>query len=116
MTQQRRWLWWLIAALVAAQTLGLVHRIAHSSPTAFASAAPAASDSGHGWLASLFTGHDDDSGCRVYDQLGHADGIAPLAAIAPAMAVALFLLPFFQGEALARWAALFEARGPPQPR
>ena len=112
----RRLLWWLIAALIAAQTLGLLHRVAHPAATPTIAAPAGAGERGHSWVASLFSGHDDDSGCRLYDQLSHADGLPTIAVIAPAIAAALFLLPFFHGEALARWAALFRARGPPFPR
>jgi hypothetical protein len=124
----RRGLLWLVAiALVIAQGLGLVHRVVHGPQAgiAFAVAAKDAhEDDGHdhhhghdhGWLAALFSGHDDGTGtCRLFDAVG--SHIAPAVA---ALALPALLPPLFfqwaEGEALVRWAALFDARGPPSIR
>lgn len=54
--------------------------------------------------------------CRLYDQLTPLD----LATLVPIVVLPLFLpaywLTFIEGEALARHAALFEARAPPSLR
>ena len=107
----------LLWALVAAPTLGLMHRIVHGPHVALGHERAVEAqhhdcDHGHGWIAALFTAHDDDSTCRLLDSLAHAD-------LTPPPAVALVALPpstvvaALQGLALARWAALFDARGPP---
>ena len=130
-------LWVLLAALLAAQILGLMHRILHAphgtAPAAVqgnhahrdhghdhgdTAAGAAASDDACApvWWASLFGEHESAADCRLYDQLTPLD----LAALIPAVVLPLFLpaywLTFFQGEALARHAALFEARAPPSLR
>ncbi|RYX88489.1 MAG: hypothetical protein EOO28_36015 [Comamonadaceae bacterium] len=116
-------------ALLVAQSLGFVHRVVHHMPAPLAAAsqglkAPAAQPSGMaaapvaaaGFLASLFQHNEDDPSCRVFDQAGSADALAcPAAAVLP-MALSSFVLLFFQGEVLARWVALFDARGPPSVR
>ena len=122
MAARRGLLWLLLVALVAAQTLGLMHRVVHLAGTGEPMALVAQGLHSHqgqagarGWMADLFSSHDD-SGCRDYDQLGHGGMVpdvpaVPLPALAPA-----FILLWFQGEYLARWAALFDARGPPSVR
>ena len=104
----------LALALLLPQMLGLLHGVAHER------AQPAQhvhADHVQGRpssLASLFTSHDNGSpDCRLYDQASH-DGLATTVAAlslplnTPDTGVALFA-----GDALARWAAQFEARGPP---
>lgn len=108
--------WLLTLALLFAQTLGLMHGTLHgwgsgSATTAVAKAHVDHVD--HGSIASLFASHASDADCRLYDQASHgsaAPHVAPLVlpVLLPTLAVAIF-----QGEALARWAALFDARGPP---
>ncbi|MGE0498037.1 MAG: hypothetical protein AB7I35_10240 [Ramlibacter sp.] len=108
MVWRRGSLWLVMVALVAAQTLGLLHSLVH----------PPAATGGHlhGWVEKFFADHADDADCRLYDQLSHSDGApgVPLLAL-PALPPA-FIFQFFQGEAVARWAALFDARGPPSVR
>lgn len=153
----RRWLLPALAfALVAAQALGLMHRVVHGPQAAWAAAhgdglaagvdghghdhhhhhgehdhddggqafvgavgghdAAHAQDHlhghGHGWIAALFAGHADDTGCRLFDPLNH-EGLAALPVLAVPLVFSSFFLDVFQGECLARWAALFDARGPP---
>jgi hypothetical protein len=124
MTARRGWMWLLAFALVAAQALGFMHRLVHS-PQAAAAHEVAAHQAGgdgndHGqdnrWVAGLFSGHDSEgSTCRLFDALSH--DIAPAIAITalPALLLPIFL-QWAQGEALVRWAALFDARGPPSLR
>ena len=109
----------LACVLLIAQTLGMMHRVLHSplakQPGALVQMrvdggvpAPVASV-----FAKLFSGHQDDSDCRVFDQLSHGDAFAAPPLLAVPLLACAFLLPFFHGEALRRWAALFDARGPP---
>ncbi len=105
----------MLLALVAAQTLGLVHRISHAQSGAGTGAGMVDHVSGTAasWVAALEDGHADDPSCQVFDQASQA----LLSFDAPACALALFARNHFiqwsLGEAVARWAALFEARGPP---
>lgn len=129
----------LALALVLAGTLGLVHASVHglavggpgggegytllarsvraAHATQLAREAPG-HDHAHGaGLLSMFDMHDDGSNqCRLYDQLASAAALP-----APPVLVLPLVLPsatfhFFLGEALARWVALFDARGPPASR
>ena len=65
-------------------------------------------------LADLFASHDEGSpDCRWYDQASH-DGIAPnVAALSLPLPIPGSGVALFAGDAIARWAAQFEARGPP---
>ena len=116
----------LALALLLPQMLGLLHGVTHSvtqssmhgAKQEHARQAPHAhAEHGHArtsQLASLFTSHDDGSpDCRLYDQASHDGLVTVLAALGlpqltPSTGVALFA-----GDALARWAAQFDARGPP---
>lgn len=105
---RRIWLPPMLAALLFAQMLGLVHRVAHAhagTPTVVA-AVPHA--------ATLFEAHSDASPeCRLYDQLMHADLVfgASLAVEAlPALPPQAACIPAGR---LAPQAAGFLARGPP---
>ncbi len=112
---------YLALVLLLAPMLGLMHGLTHGAMDSH-HAAPAhlledhETGQAHGWLADVFSAHADESDCRVYDQLGHADAvvIAPPAALP--MALSAFVFLFLEGEVRARWAALFEARGPPLTR
>ena len=117
--QARALLCVLAFALWFATTLGLLHRTIHG-PAAAQTRAVAVVDEGrashaaHG-LSALFGAHTD-ADCRLYDQLSHG----PAALCVPALVLPT-LLPaanflYLEGEALARWVALFDARGPPSAR
>ena len=110
----------LVVALWFAGTLGLIHRTLHvpglgqAISAAQTVHADAAGKHAHG-IASLFGDHSDAE-CRLYDQLSHGPG-----ALGVPMVVLPVLLPsatfaYLQGEAIARWVALFDARGPPSTR
>ena len=62
--------------------------------------------------SALFAAHDDDSSCRLYDAVGHDAAPVHTAQVLP-LAVPAFLLAQLQGDCLLRFAALFDARGPP---
>ena len=118
---------YLAGALLLAQTFGLMHGVVHSGEHVAGNehhVQLASAEHGHahgdedihsgGWLASLFSSHDDGGAdCRLFDQASHGSAApafvqSSLPTLPPSVAVAIF-----QGEALARWAALFDARGPP---
>jgi hypothetical protein len=112
----------LLVVLVLAQTLGWMHRglhgssaeaWRHGSPALSAAAADGARATGA--LQDLFSSHAEASDCRLFDVLGQP-GCAPAAILAlPALVPASFLA-LAHAEFIARWAALFDARGPPLPR
>jgi hypothetical protein len=112
----RRVLLWLIAcALIAAQALGFMHRIAHlphQQPDHHHARAAASGHEAASWLQQLFEAHADDSTCRLFDPLNHEGG-PTVPAVAQPVLLASFFLDILQGEFLARWAALYDARGPP---
>ena len=135
---RRGLLWLVLMALVSAQALGLMHRVIHTPLAALgheaaafhlpdsramadanaashvASHAPGVPH-GNGWVASLFTGHTDDSTCRLFDPLNH-EAVPTVPCVRPPVISVFFFIDFFQGEFLARWATLYDARGPPSPR
>ena len=112
----------LAVALWLAGTLGLTHRSLHAPGLSAVAAAAAGVDCRRGahapaarGLSGLFGDHTDAE-CRLYDQLSHGSG-----ALGVPPGVLPLLLPAaplacLQGEAVARWVALFEARGPPAAR
>lgn len=115
---------WLMALTLAcvllAQALGLMHGVVHGLkapaaghpaaglPAATATVRPAAH-----WLGDIFASHQGDNDCRIYDQASHGNAAPPVAALALPVVLPSLAVTIFQGEALARWAALFDARGPP---
>jgi hypothetical protein len=71
----------LVLALLLAQALGSMHRVAHAGgPHALAG-----EHAGHSLTAELFSGHDGAADCRLYDQLAQSEA-APPAAGQPAAA------------------------------
>jgi hypothetical protein len=113
MAARRGWLWLVLFALVAAQTLGLMHRVVHAGG-ATELHADAGHERGPNWTADLFSSHDDP-GCRLFDQLGQG-ATSEVPSLQMPVLAPLSLVLWFQGEYLARWAALFDARGPPSVR
>ena len=116
---------YLALALLLAPMLGLMHGLVHGAGgdrqavhRHSAEATGHAHQHGHGpgWLADLFSAHADDSDCRVFDQLSHSGVLPALPLLALPMVLSSFVFHFLEGEVLARWAALFEARGPPPAR
>jgi len=117
--------WLLALAVVLAATLGHLHRVMHDpAPAAGAhvhDAHAAASHDGHHahahGLLALFGSHDDgDLQCRLYDQLAHGSAMPSVAALLLPVVLPTAVFDFMQGEALARWVLLFDARGPPPAR
>ncbi|NUZ06472.1 hypothetical protein [Piscinibacter koreensis] len=111
---------WLVFALVAAQSLGLLHRVVHAGSLVRlgTSAAvehvrsPAAEVREPGFPA-LFLRHDGKSACSLFDGMtGTALAVAALLPL-PLLVVPRERLRPFAADFVARWAALFDARGPP---
>lgn len=129
------WLWGFAVAVVLAQALGAMHSVVHVRPFV---AQPAhhhqhdgESDAGShgayqqgageasgeealpGRLHPLFSLHDDQTDCRLYDQAGH--DVLAWQSVVPSLPAVLSacLIDIPRGEAMARWAAQFQARGPP---
>ncbi|WP_295986097.1 hypothetical protein [uncultured Variovorax sp.] len=125
----------LALALVLASALGLMHRTLHAHAgsghaveaveakgpahghTADAHAGASPAHAAHHGLAALFDDHEDGSAlCLIMDQLQHdAATTTVLLPILPGLPPTP-VLAFMQGEALRRWVALFDARGPPVTR
>lgn len=121
-------------AVVLAQTIGLVHRSAHFQSSGMVYAHDHSSHDGHShengdsddvdvhgllqadkpsWLSQLFAHQEGDSTCHLIDAQSNCDA-------APAVFVQIlpflpsrFLTAFSQILSSARFAALFDARGPP---
>ncbi len=110
----------LAGAVLMAHLLGLMHRSLHGPHTQIAHAHAAAAQHVHAGatgadangVAALFASHDDESKCRLFDSLTQGGPQAGSASVV-LMPASPGLLLSLAGEALARWAALFQARGPP---
>lgn len=133
MTQRSRlpWRWTLFPAgllafvLLLSQTFGLLHGLVHAPSSVPGHAVPGAhelhaaalaSPDAGGFLTRLFSGHSTDDAvpdCRLYDQSSHFDGMACLPVLALPLVLAPFVFSVLTGLAVARWHALFQARGPP---
>jgi hypothetical protein len=115
---------WLVVSLLLSQTLAMVHRVVHGTQDGPDVALQAHGDDArdalaphsHSLFETVFSGHGEASDCRLYDQLGHSDALPGVPLLSLPLAPAAYLLQYFQGEALARWVALFDARGPPSVR
>ncbi len=117
----------LACVMLLAQTLGFMHGVTHGpiydSHTAAGSNVQVTLQSGDeacepsaNWLDKLFSSHHGDNDCRLFDQASHGSAAPQLAALALPVVLPPIAVTIFQGEALARWAALFDARGPPLTR
>ncbi len=67
----------------------------------------------HGFFESLFGNHLDGVDCELFDQLCHGDALATAPVLALPLGVPAAHIAHFTGLAVARWAALFQARAPP---
>ena len=111
----------LVLALLWTQSLGLWHGLVHFDVghTAKVDMVPATvSDTVRKSTPSgkLFSNHQTDTDCQLFDQLSHADGVTALLASAPVVLMSPQFLRASHGLAVARWHALFQARGPPPVR
>ena len=114
--------WILTLSLLLVQTLGAMHRVLHASSAGSSTLAVAGQNKplqaqektrAAVGLATLFSSHASDTDCRLYDQASHGSAALHVVALALPVVLPSFVVAIFQGEALARWAALFDARGPP---
>lgn len=71
------------------------------------------SPSAHSFFASLFGNHHSGVDCQLFDQLCHGDALATAPVLALPLGVPAAHVAHLTGLAVARWAALFQARGPP---
>ena len=129
--------WLLVTALLLAQLLGLMHVVVHGPQAHIHShshshahhdgyqhrhqqehsaLAHAEEEEEGGWLASLFSSHDGDSDCRLFDQASHGQAAPAFPMLTLPLVLSSVAFDISRGEALARWAALFDARGPPLTR
>lgn len=122
MARRLCWTAFLLFALLFAQTWGLIHHVTHARGLTASAAAlhgegerVGEAHGAPGW-AQKFSAHADDGGCVLYDQLSHGDSVVFAPLYLPAMAPSAGLLAVLLGEFVARWAALFQARGPPLSR
>jgi hypothetical protein len=109
----------LVLALWLATTLGLLHRAVHGQvgPQQHAGASHEASPQAHaphGLFA--FFGDHTDAECRLYDQLSHGPAALCVPPVFLPVTLPAATFAWLEGEALVRWVALFEARGPPSAR
>ena len=117
---------WCALCILFAQTLGLAHGIAHGPVhgdvgTQAAQAVAAHPGHAHGnaqvapdVLETLFAQHEDAEDCRLFDALGQQPGAAMAGPVhPPAVPPCMQRLRRLEGAFVARWATLFDARGPP---
>jgi len=113
--------WVLVLALLWAQSLGLWHGIVHGGHgVGSVHASLALADTGqaqsHGFFESLFGNHHDGLDCELFDQLCHGDALATAPVLVLPLGVPAAHIAHLTGLAVARWAALFQARAPPVSR
>jgi hypothetical protein len=109
-------------ALLWAQSLGLLHGLVHTHlPQGVEAHGDHQVEDDHHTDATtfferLFSGHASDSDCRLYDQLSGADAAPAFAAPVLPLSLTPFVFSLLPGLVVARWHALFQARGPPHLR
>ena len=126
--------WFLVLTLLLGQTLGLMHGTVHGPVygTAVHTAArdarlsikgkqpaspvAASRPKTNSRLLSLFSSHTSGADCLLYDQVSHGGAALHVTALSLPVLLPSFAVSIFAGDALARWAALFDARGPPRTR
>ena len=128
----------VVMCMLVSQALGLVHGLAHSphyvhggEPRMQAGqhggkhadgAGVVASKSGdhneaaQSSLSPLFSSHGSDADCRLFDQACHGSTVRSLPLVMLPVLNPLRAIDISRSAALARWAALFNARGPPLSR
>jgi len=100
---------------------GIVHDVSHGLPTSGVKASThrhdqSRPDADKGWSAALFASHETAADCLVFDQLCHADAVHFLPLPAVLTSLSSLALVTLAGDFIARWAALYQARGPPSAR
>jgi hypothetical protein len=110
----RLWVFGMLVALLLSQSLGQLHAVKHPGLNGTKEVANVHALHDHaGFLDQLFSSHSSDKDCRLYDQLGDGHAMPGVAAVVLPVVMPSLLVAIFAGQALARWAALFDARGPP---
>ena len=105
---------WFALAMLLSQSLGQLHAIKHGGRSGTQSAVAVHDvQHAHGFLEQLFSSHSNANDCKLYDQLSDSHAMPAVALMALPVVLPSLLVAIFEGEALARWAALFDARGPP---
>ncbi len=126
---------YLALALLMVPLLGLMHGIVHGQSHGLLSAAASANiqqlaqtstvgvepvqvatSDAVGWSLKLFAGHDKAEDCLVFDQLCHAQALHFLPLQVVSTPLPNIVLVTLAGDFIARWAALYLARGPPSAR
>lgn len=110
----------LLLVFVLTQTLGWMHRGLHGASGVAQHAVPAqlaapSQIEPSGWLDDLFGSHTDASDCRLFDVMAKPGCVPQMDWVPPPTPTAAFLLAS-HADLVIRWAALFDARGPPLPR
>ena len=119
--------WVLVLALLWAQSLGLWHGIVHAGhgldsthatlalTNSLSDVAPSAAgaSSPHSLFESLFGNHHEGVDCELFDQLCHGHALATALVLVLPLGVPAAHTAYLTGLAVARWAALFQARAPP---
>lgn len=111
----------LVVALLWTQGLGLWHRQVHSGIGNTAALGLVQALANHGTQPAapsdkLFSDHQSNTDCQLFDQLSHSDAVTALLVAAAVLPMLPQFLRASHGLAVARWHALFQARGPPSVR
>lgn len=112
----------LALALVLAQSIGLIHGIAHApllTGSQLSAHAEQASDAADSFVERLFGDDHDQNGnakCHLFDQSNHLDGLCNVSAVALPTHFAAVIPVAYTGLSAVRWLAAFHARGPPSLR
>lgn len=122
----------LVVALWFAGTMGLLHRTLHvpgqpSAASVQAHGHTTAAHQGHAHanahadpaapaMWAMLFGEHADADCRMYDQLAGGVGVPAFPPVVLPMVLPAATFAFLQGAFVARWVALFDARGPPSSR
>ena len=110
----RLWVLGLAVALLLSQSLGQLHAVKHGVLTGTNHVARVIAAHDHvDFFDQLFSSHSSNNDCRLFDQLSAGDAMPAVAAASMPVVLPSLVVAIFQGAALARWAALFDARGPP---
>lgn len=111
----------LVLLLLWTQSIGLWHRVVHTDTSHPAQrwmgqASVTDARQAPSIATKLFSNHHADTDCQFFDQLSHADGVSATLSIAMGFLVLAELQRASHALAVARWHALFQARGPPSVR
>ena len=125
---------YLALALLMVPLFGLMHGIVHGFSHGLSSvlvsantqhhAQPRAESAEHrmatadavSWSEKLFAGHNKAADCLVFDQLCESQALHFLPLQVLPTTLSSFVLVTLAGDFIARWAALYQARGPPSAR